>query len=71
MWKIDESPFHTILMDVVSMVHIVLSVPNSMIGETALPDFTLSSDQAPEGMRVTALDQLNGMFQRHVLSWSE
>ena len=58
-------------MDVVSMVHIVLSVPNSMIGEAALPDFTLSSDQAPKGVGVSALNQLNGMFQRHVLSRSE
>jgi len=58
-------------MDVVSMMHTVLGVPNPMIGETALPDFTLSSDQAPKGVGVSALNQLKGMFQRHVPSWSE
>ncbi len=34
-----------------------------MVRESALPDSTLPADQAPEGVRRSAFDQLKGMFE--------
>jgi len=42
-----------------------------MIGESALPDFTRAADKAPEGVGVSALDELSGMFERYVLCWRQ
>jgi len=53
-------------MDIVSMMHIVLNVPNPMIGESALPDFTSAANQTPEGVGVSALDQLNRVFEGYL-----
>jgi hypothetical protein len=58
-------------MDVVPMVHEVLVVANPVIGESALPDFSSSTKDGPEGMRVSAFDQLNGMFERDVVGGCE
>jgi hypothetical protein len=45
----------------------VLIVANSVISESALPDFAGSANHAAERMRVSAFDQLNGMFERDVV----
>jgi|SRR5580704_16941341 hypothetical protein len=48
----------------------ILVVTNAMIGESSLPNFLASKFKA-EGVRVSALDQLNCSFQRDFGSWSE
>jgi hypothetical protein len=56
-----------ISMDVVSMVSEILVVANSVIGESALPDFTFATEDGCECMRIAAFDRLNGMFQRYII----
>ena len=45
-------------MNVISMMHEINLIANPMIGESAFPDFLLSTDDASEFMRVRALDQV-------------
>ena len=52
----DESSNDGILMDIIPMMNEVLNIANSMIRESALPDFGFSSDESSEFMRVRALD---------------
>jgi hypothetical protein len=47
-------------MNVISMMHEINVVANPMIGESALPDFLIATDDAAEFMRVCAFDQLDG-----------
>jgi hypothetical protein len=63
--------FDGISMDVVSMVSEILVVVNPVIGESALPDFTFATEDGSECMRITAFDQLNGMFQRYIICGSD
>ncbi|MGB9203936.1 MAG: hypothetical protein WCB94_08160 [Terriglobales bacterium] len=58
-------------MNIISMMNEVLSTANPMIGESALPHFRVSPDQSAERMRVSALDQLDGALDCHVLSRSK
>jgi len=44
----------------------VLTLSNSMVGESALPDFTSTPSSLSERMRVSALDQLNGVFEGYI-----
>ena len=44
------------------MIHIVLLIANSVIGKSALPDFFCVTNDRSEGVRVSALDQLNSVF---------
>ena len=53
-------------MNVVSMIHEILDIANPVIGEPALPDFSFSAKDGPEGMGVSAFDELDGMFERDV-----
>jgi hypothetical protein len=46
-------------------------VPNSVVSEPALPDFSPVTTNAAEGVRVAAFDELNCMFERHVVGWRE
>jgi len=55
-------------MNVISMMHEVNVVTDSVICESSLPDFLIAPDQGSEFMRVRALDQLNSAFNRHVPS---
>jgi hypothetical protein len=48
-----------------------LAIPNPVIGESALPNFSLSTKYAAEGMRGSAFDELNRMFERHVFGGSK
>jgi hypothetical protein len=47
-------------MNVISMMQEIFLIANSMVGETSLPNFLRSTEDAPEFMRVRAFDQLNG-----------
>jgi hypothetical protein len=58
-------------MDVVFVVDEVMGVPNSMIGEAALPDFALASKNRAKGVRISALDELHGVFERDVVRGCE
>jgi hypothetical protein len=58
---------HGIAMDVISMMHKINAIPNAMIGESALPDFLVASDDGSEFMRVGTLDQLDSVFDRSVV----
>ncbi len=49
----------------------VESIPNSVIGKSSLPYLRVSADQAPECMRISALDQLHGTFDGYFASGSE
>jgi len=53
------------------MVREIHFVANTMVGETAFPDFGLASDDAAEVMRVRAFDQLDGALNGHVVLWSQ
>jgi hypothetical protein len=55
----------------VEVMQTVLIVANSVISESALPDFAGSANHAAERMRVSAFDQLNGMFERDVVGGCE
>ena len=57
-------------MNVVEVMQKVLIVTNSVIRETALPDFAGAANHAAEGVRVPTLDELHGMFERDVASRS-
>jgi hypothetical protein len=57
--------------NVVPMVDELLIIANPMIGESSLPNFSLATDDRPEGMRVSAFDELNRMFQRYTRSGSQ
>jgi len=37
-------------------------VTNSVIGESSLPDFSFAADDRAEGVRVSTLDELDGVF---------
>ncbi|MFZ0957835.1 MAG: hypothetical protein WAN60_15925, partial [Candidatus Sulfotelmatobacter sp.] len=60
-----------ISMNVISMVHEIQIVTNPVIGKSALPDFSFATEDGSEGMRVSAFDKLNRMFERHVLGGSQ
>jgi len=52
------------------MVREVLGITDSMIGESALPDFSFPTKDGSEFMRIAAFDELNGVFEGHVACWS-
>ena len=54
-------------MNVVLVMKEILGVPNAMIGESALPDFSGPPDDRSERVRVAAFDQLDGVFERDVV----
>jgi hypothetical protein len=58
-------------MNVVLVMQEVLFIANSMVGESALPDFAFSSENRPKGLRISAFDELNGVFERYVVCWSQ
>jgi hypothetical protein len=62
---------HRILMNIVPMINEVLSIPNPMIGESALPHFRVSPNKSTKRVRVSALDQLDGALDRYILSRTE
>lgn len=53
------------------MIDEILIISNPMIRETALPDFACASPGCSERVGISALDELDGMLQRHVISRSE
>jgi hypothetical protein len=57
-------------MNVVPVVQEVLGITDSMIGESALPDFPFPSEDRSEFMRIAALDELNRVFEGYVACWS-
>jgi hypothetical protein len=58
-------------MNVILMVQEINVIANPMIRKPALPDFSLSANHRSEGVRVSALDELNGMFERYGVSWRQ
>jgi len=58
-------------MNIIPMMNEVLSIANPMIGESALPNFRVSSYESAEFMGVRALDQLDIALDGYVLSGSE
>ena len=55
-WVVYEFAFYRILMDVVLVMQKILSVANSVIRESALPDLSCAPDHRSERVRVTALE---------------
>jgi len=58
-------------MNVVPVIRKIPIVPDAVISESRLPDFALTAEDVAESMRVSALDELNGMFNRHIASRRE
>ena len=58
-------------MDIVPMVHEILVIANPVIRESSFLDFSFATEDAAEGMRIAAFDQLNGMFERYIICGSE
>lgn len=58
-------------MDVIPVTLVILCITNPMVGESALPDFTLATKDFAECVRVATLDELNGVFESDVAGWSE
>jgi hypothetical protein len=53
------------------MMDEILSIANPMIGETALPDFGIATDERAEFVGVSAFDQLDSALDGNVLSRSK
>ena len=51
-------------MNVIKMMHEILVISNSVVRESALPDFAPATQNRPEGVRVPAFDELNRMLER-------
>jgi hypothetical protein len=58
-------------MNVILMVHEITIISNPVVSESALPDFLLSSQEISERMRISAFDELNGMFEGDAVCGSE
>jgi hypothetical protein len=58
-------------MDVISVIHKILIIANPVICETALPDFSLATEDRPKSMGIAAFDQLNRVLKRNVIRRSE
>ena len=58
-------------MNVVLVMNEILAIANSVIGEPALPDFSFSTQDGSQGVRIAALDELNRVFERYVVGGSE
>jgi len=70
--RIDDKPTGPrILVNVVSMVHKIPWIANPMIRKSALPYLRLPSSERTEGVRVSALDELDRTLDRDIVSGSE
>ena len=49
-------------MNVVPVMQEILVIPNTVIGESALPDFSLATEDRSQRVRVSTLDELDGVF---------
>jgi hypothetical protein len=58
---------HRVPMQILPMRSEIADIPNPVIGKPSLPDLAGFSENGAEIMRVSAFDQLNRMFDRHVL----
>ena len=58
-------------MDVIFVMREILNISNSVIGEPALPDFSLSGEHCAQGVRRSTFDELDHMFEGYVLSRSK
>ena len=58
-------------MDVVSMVNKIPIIANTVIRKSSLPDFSCATEYGSESMGVSALYELNGVFECYVLSRSQ
>jgi hypothetical protein len=67
----DEFSLHRISLDVVLVIQEILGVANTMIGETALPDFAFPAEDFSEGVGVAALDKLDGVLDSYIMGRSQ
>jgi len=65
---VHESTLDRILVDIVGVVQKVLRVADSVVGKSTLPDLFCASDDRAKRVRVSTFDELNGMFERDVVS---
>ena len=63
--------FDRILVNVVPVIEEIVIVANPVVGESALPDFSLAPEDGSECMRIAAFYQLNSVFERDVVRGSE
>jgi hypothetical protein len=48
-----------------------LCISNSMVSEAPLPDFAVAANHRSQGMRISALNQLDSVFERHIVGGSQ
>jgi hypothetical protein len=58
-------------MNVISMMHKIDAIPNSMICESALPNFGTTPDDSAEFVRIRAFDQLDSSLDGYVVRRSQ
>ena len=58
-------------MDVSVVIQEILGVADSMIGETALPDFAFPTEDFSEGVGVSAFDELDAVFECYITGRSQ
>jgi hypothetical protein len=58
-------------MNVVPVMKEILNIANAVISETSLPDFPGSANHSSEGVRISAFDQLDRMFERDIVCWCQ
>jgi hypothetical protein len=63
--------FDRISMNVILVLQEVSFVANAVIRESALPDFTRAADRRPQSVRISAFDELDGMFDGYIVSGSD
>lgn len=54
-------------MNVIPMMQEILLISDTVIGESALPNFSPSTENGSQGVRVSALDKLGRTFKSYVL----
>jgi hypothetical protein len=58
-------------MNVILMIDEILGVANPVIGESALPDFSVAAKNFAKSVGVSALDELDCMFEGNVEAGSK
>lgn len=58
-------------MDIVLMIDEILGVTDAVVGESALPNIFVAAPGCSERVRVSAFDELNGVFKRYIVCGRE
>jgi len=62
-----EFALNRVSVNIVTMVCIIAAIADPMVGESALPDFSIAAEDSAKSVRISALDELHSMFERNVM----